>query len=124
MLIFFFFQAEDGIRDTSVTGVQTCALPISCGGSASSAWKTNCCAPGSSVPALWPAGGRGDGGGGLAGHRPPLRRRPRLPGLGAAALLVLRRSPLGGGHRRDAGGPGKPARAEARGAGRGAAGGD
>src|SRR5437762_8359045 len=26
---FFFFQAEDGIRDTSVTGVQTCALPIS-----------------------------------------------------------------------------------------------
>src|SRR5437762_9858122 len=28
VLIFFFFQAEDGIRDTSVTGVQTCALPI------------------------------------------------------------------------------------------------
>src|SRR5437763_4848212 len=28
-LLFFFFQAEDGIRDTSVTGVQTCALPIS-----------------------------------------------------------------------------------------------
>src|SRR5438046_5539252 len=27
---FFFFQAEDGIRDWSVTGVQTCALPISC----------------------------------------------------------------------------------------------
>src|SRR5437763_4999921 len=27
-LAFFFFQAEDGIRDTSVTGVQTCALPI------------------------------------------------------------------------------------------------
>src|SRR6476469_10803460 len=26
---FFFFQAEDGIRDTSVAGVQTCALPIS-----------------------------------------------------------------------------------------------
>ena len=25
----FFFQAEDGIRDWSVTGVQTCALPIS-----------------------------------------------------------------------------------------------
>src|SRR5258706_8940549 len=31
---FFFFQAEDGIRDWSVTGVQTCALPISCGGQA------------------------------------------------------------------------------------------
>src|SRR5438309_9735467 len=26
---FFFFQAEDGIRDGTVTGVQTCALPIS-----------------------------------------------------------------------------------------------
>src|SRR5258708_34716628 len=28
VLIFFFFQAEDGIRDDLVTGVQTCALPI------------------------------------------------------------------------------------------------
>src|SRR5438552_17565467 len=28
MLFFFFFQAEDGIRDDLVTGVQTCALPI------------------------------------------------------------------------------------------------
>src|SRR5437762_6433332 len=28
MILNFFFQAEDGIRDTSVTGVQTCALPI------------------------------------------------------------------------------------------------
>src|SRR5689334_24679495 len=27
--VFFFFQAEDGIRDGTVTGVQTCALPIS-----------------------------------------------------------------------------------------------
>src|SRR2546430_9395853 len=29
MWCFFFFQAEDGIRDLTVTGVQTCALPIS-----------------------------------------------------------------------------------------------
>src|SRR3712207_8725757 len=29
VLFFFFFQAEDGIRDIGVTGVQTCALPIS-----------------------------------------------------------------------------------------------
>src|SRR5260221_10707943 len=29
ILMFFFFQAEDGIRDHCVTGVQTCALPIS-----------------------------------------------------------------------------------------------
>jgi len=28
LIVCFFFQAEDGIRDTSVTGVQTCALPI------------------------------------------------------------------------------------------------
>src|SRR5699024_11328013 len=28
LLFFFFFQAEDGIRDRNVTGVQTCALPI------------------------------------------------------------------------------------------------
>src|SRR2546429_1798529 len=33
-VIFFFFQAEDGIRDVAVTGVQTCALPICC------RWKT------------------------------------------------------------------------------------
>src|SRR5206468_9862229 len=30
-VFFFFFQAEDGIRDLIVTGVQTCALPISAG---------------------------------------------------------------------------------------------
>src|SRR2546422_11670577 len=29
LYFFFFFQAEDGIRDVAVTGVQTCALPIS-----------------------------------------------------------------------------------------------
>src|SRR5256884_6428380 len=28
LFLFFFFQAEDGIRDVAVTGVQTCALPI------------------------------------------------------------------------------------------------
>src|SRR6266496_5020261 len=41
--LFFFFQAEDGIRDLYVTGVQTCALPIS---SRSPAW-----------PGLSPLGG-------------------------------------------------------------------
>src|SRR2546429_3169391 len=34
VLFFFFFQAEDGIRDVAVTGVQTCALPISFQGTA------------------------------------------------------------------------------------------
>src|SRR6266850_4450174 len=33
-MLFFFFQAEDGIRDYKVSGVQTCALPISGGLSA------------------------------------------------------------------------------------------
>src|SRR5690606_40858401 len=37
----FFFQAEDGIRDFHVTGVQTCALPI--------------CHPGAVIDAPWPA---------------------------------------------------------------------
>src|SRR6266508_2760142 len=41
-LLFFFFQAEDGIRDGHVTGVQTCALPIltesSCRTTIRSAW--------------------------------------------------------------------------------------
>src|SRR5438034_2192166 len=36
--ILFFFQAEDGIRDHCVTGVQTCALPIS---SAPQTWRGN-----------------------------------------------------------------------------------
>src|SRR3989442_10586296 len=38
---FFFFQAEDGIRDADVTGVQTCALPISRAPGARP-WKATC----------------------------------------------------------------------------------
>src|SRR5438445_6213022 len=37
---FFFFQAEDGIRDIGVTGVQTCALPISCPGGRPAVWRS------------------------------------------------------------------------------------
>src|SRR5258706_1550795 len=56
-LFFFFFQAEDGIRDWSVTGVQTCALPI---------WP-------------WPhrAAARAGDGSVLAGARRAERRRQR-----------------------------------------------
>src|SRR5438874_734509 len=44
--LFFFFQAEDGIRDLYVTGVQTCALPISAGEIISNAsCTTNCITP-------------------------------------------------------------------------------
>src|SRR2546430_5533680 len=43
-VFFFFFQAEDGIRDLTVTGVQTCALPI-CRWSAWSALPPCACTP-------------------------------------------------------------------------------
>src|SRR2546421_5821484 len=43
VVLFFFFQAEDGIRDLIVTGVQTCALPISNNGNGrSSAHSPSC----------------------------------------------------------------------------------
>src|SRR6266478_2432644 len=38
----FFFQAEDGIRDLTVTGVQTCALPISTRGRICGSRRTFC----------------------------------------------------------------------------------
>src|SRR2546430_5644563 len=46
LISYFFFQAEDGIRDLTVTGVQTCALPISSGPS-TSCWERSysCCHP-------------------------------------------------------------------------------
>src|SRR3989442_471659 len=43
LVAFFFFQAEDGIRDADVTGVQTCALPI---------WSRYEAGP--SIPGHWP----------------------------------------------------------------------
>src|SRR5579872_3058629 len=49
--VFFFFQAEDGIRVADVTGVQTCALPISCSSSATVLrWTWESMKPGRSVP--------------------------------------------------------------------------
>src|SRR2546430_16250527 len=49
--MFFFFQAEDGIRDLTVTGVQTCALPISAAGSAGDTPGTSNLPPSRSPPA-------------------------------------------------------------------------
>src|SRR5699024_11742777 len=74
--IFFFFQAEDGIRDRNVTGVQTCALPIS-----GSCWA---CSAGVVSPGGWRHAAsprrrgrherdRSAGSGAAGGHR----RRPR-----------------------------------------------
>src|SRR6266498_5191625 len=48
---FFFFQAEDGIRDADVTGVQTCALPICTCARCS---PSSASAPGKSSPGLCP----------------------------------------------------------------------
>src|SRR5437870_3378569 len=48
--MFFFFQAEDGIRDGHVTGVQTCALPISATSPAAD-HHADLCEGGSEVPA-------------------------------------------------------------------------
>src|SRR2546421_7632381 len=70
-IVFFFFQAEDGIRDLIVTGVQTCALPIcptreEAGGTR---WKRSAARPGSACRApLTSAGGR---------PRRSARERPR-----------------------------------------------
>src|SRR5688500_19725804 len=49
VLFCFFFQAEDGIRDYKVTGVQTCALPIS-----SASTSTSRCCSGSTPTATRP----------------------------------------------------------------------
>src|SRR6266404_8241545 len=82
---FFFFQAEDGIRDKLVTGVQTCALPI--------------CRIRRDRPRL------------LSGGPPADARRPPARGLAAADRLgesELRSAPRG--YRR--GHPGEPAGGE------------
>src|SRR2546422_831049 len=53
MFIFFFFQAEDGIRDVAVTGVQTCALPISTRRVISSGARRNLSPQSASAIWLW-----------------------------------------------------------------------
>src|SRR2546430_6053374 len=71
---YFFFQAEDGIRDLTVTGVQTCALPISAG--PLRAWPQGRSGEGVRYlesPHSGPAGPRGRRAGARRG--PPGRRR-------------------------------------------------
>src|SRR2546422_11064683 len=73
----FFFQAEDGIRDVAVTGVQTCALPI--------------CVPDPRRRSVRPRGAVAGGG---AAAAPSARRRrafaPRERGAGSGARPRLR----------------------------------
>src|SRR5699024_12214410 len=78
LTLFFFFQAEDGIRDRNVTGVQTCALPISPAAHARrGAAGTGRPSPGAEVERGAHArhGCADRGGAGLAG--PPRGRVPR-----------------------------------------------
>src|SRR5207245_7536655 len=73
ILFLFFFQAEDGIRDATVTGVQTCALPI---------WpataRENCAARGGEGRATWSTLAA------VAGSRGSARRAPATRTGGAA----------------------------------------
>src|SRR5215471_3437080 len=81
-VLFFFFQAEDGIRDLYVTGVQTCALPISAAWTrrASRSWLTT-----NEKARHLPRGGARDAGARTGGRRGRRRRdRARLPVLGSA----------------------------------------
>src|SRR5215216_7591984 len=74
-LYFFFFQAEDGIRDDLVTGVQTCALPISCRPTPDCRWSSTAPSPDPpprTASGSWPAGRR-------PSTRSSRRRRPRRP---------------------------------------------
>src|SRR5215216_2409812 len=73
-MVFFFFQAEDGIRDDLVTGVQTCALPIWPGarrrGRRGAGCRRRCPGPTRRPPRPRPAPGSGSG-------RTPCRPWPR-----------------------------------------------
>src|SRR5215203_6657774 len=85
MLLLFFFQAEDGIRYIGVTGVQTCALPISCGAERLLGRRPAVLAA-DRVPRLR----RGDG----AAHRPRLPERHGLaPAHPARAEIAVVSSP-------------------------------
>src|SRR5256885_8628461 len=113
VLVFFFFQAEDGIRDYKVTGVQTCALPIFCRPvPPRAAWPGPAPArPSSGAPrALRPvrAAGYGRGGGSVPARSPvhpasrPRYATPTGPSLPAAGLWRGPRGPAA---------PSRPARA-------------
>src|SRR6266699_4365794 len=81
IFFFFFFQAEDGIRDADVTGVQTCALPIS----PSSNWPS--VLENSAVPAVaWVTDTAG-----TEGEILVARARP-APKLGAACCATANRA--------------------------------
>src|SRR5256884_2669933 len=81
LMFFFFFQAEDGIRDVAVTGVQTCALPILRNPSAAFLAERPAGAPGSAVLAT------------LEGSRPVLVEIQAL--VSRSGLALPRRTAIG-----------------------------
>src|SRR5438067_12710725 len=95
---FFFFQAEDGIRYRNVTGVQTCALPISGvgdrgaasrdpEGSREAAPRLAPCASGPRLPGGWPRS--------RAARAQPFEHRSLAEDLERRRPLRTRRSPRG-----------------------------
>src|SRR6266446_4081579 len=97
-MFFFFFQAEDGIRDYKVTGVQTCALPISGSGTISVRGGV-----GGSGSASGACGGGGGGGGGIVQISAPVAGPYLVTFIEGAAGG----GPCGGGGQRgEAGNPG------------------
>src|SRR5215208_6785047 len=83
-LFFFFFQAEDGIRDGHVTGVQTCALPIS------DSWPSNLGSPCGTARSRIRDGWRSSA---TRGERSSSRRRD-VAGFRRGGLLTRTRSRL------------------------------
>src|SRR6266498_5189041 len=92
---FFFFQAEDGIRDADVTGVQTCALPI-CRPAASEDGVEQATVEAVRVTFLRQVPVRDDGQIGLRTHLPTgHRREPYVEVAGEEQLLFQGRTKRG-----------------------------
>src|SRR2546430_11728333 len=98
-MLFFFFQAEDGIRDLTVTGVQTCALPICMARRGRLRWYQIVWGPNKMT---WDRGGLKPGMlPGLLGYRLRLAHHGGFPGFaegesdfspGQAGMLLLRQA--------------------------------
>src|SRR5690625_5311341 len=105
LLSFFFFQAEDGIRDGHVTGVQTCALPILISAAIARAVaistplrlifqaRSNGLAPTEVAPAVGCAPGRSQPVGRRSGSLP--LGQPSIKASNPPRRSSLRRRPLG-----------------------------
>src|SRR5882762_2836502 len=96
-IFFFFFQAEDGIRDSSVTGVQTCALPISpAGATPGNATATTGASGTATFSGLTLTGTAGTYTLSLAATGlPPVTSSPITLGAGTATELTLTTQPSG-----------------------------